>query len=171
MQVYDLAWSPTGEYIIAGSTDNCARIFSSTDGACLISRAPIFQSNAVDEGKCVYEIAEHNHYVQGVAWDPLNEYIATQSSDRSMHVYSISYKQGTLEVHAVGKNTRIVHRHSRTPSRPNLFRRESTASDAESISVNEPLSIDLASSSSQQQAALLKNCGYVNLYFLKTLLE
>ncbi len=21
--------------------------------------------------------AEHNHYVQGVAWDPLNEYIAT----------------------------------------------------------------------------------------------
>lgn len=35
MQVYDLAWSPTGEYIIAGSTDNCARIFSATDGTRL----------------------------------------------------------------------------------------------------------------------------------------
>ncbi|KAJ7085403.1 hypothetical protein B0H15DRAFT_374722 [Mycena belliarum] len=32
----------------------------------------------------------HSHYVQGVAWDPLNEYIAAQSSDRSMHVYRIS---------------------------------------------------------------------------------
>jgi hypothetical protein len=31
---------------------------------------------------CVREIAEHSHYVQGVAWDPMNEYIATQSSDR-----------------------------------------------------------------------------------------
>ncbi|TCD66293.1 hypothetical protein EIP91_001584 [Steccherinum ochraceum] len=125
MQVYDLAWSPTGEYIIAGSTDNCARIFTAT------------------EGKCVHEIAEHNHFVQGVAWDPLNEYVATQSSDRSMHIYNISQKNnGTLEVHAVGKNTRMTtahHRqHTRTASshshsRPRPARRESTASEAESI--------------------------------------
>jgi len=32
MQVYDLAWSPTGEYVLAGSTDNCARVFSADDG-------------------------------------------------------------------------------------------------------------------------------------------
>ncbi|KAF8152953.1 WD40-repeat-containing domain protein [Crassisporium funariophilum] len=129
MQVYDLAWSPTGEYLIAGSTDNTARVFAAADG------------------KCVYEIAEHSHYVQGVAWDPLNEYIATQSSDRSMHVYRISSKPGgAFEAHAVGKNTRMPHshsrRHSRTPSahggqgsRPRMFRRESTASDIDSISV------------------------------------
>jgi len=87
-------------------------------------------------GKCVSEIAEHNHYVQGVAWDPLNEYIATQSSDRSMHVYSVSTKSGSFEVHAVGKNTRMAHHHTRTPSsqsRPRMFRRESTASDTESV--------------------------------------
>ncbi|KAH8997949.1 WD40 repeat-like protein [Lactarius akahatsu] len=118
MQVYDLAWSPTGEYIISGSTDNVARIF------------------LVSEGKCVSEIAEHNHYVQGVAWDPLNEFIATQSSDRSMHVYSVSIKSGAFEVHAVGKNSRIAHHHTRTPSshgRPRMSRRESTASDTESV--------------------------------------
>ncbi|KAI0251864.1 WD40-repeat-containing domain protein [Lactifluus subvellereus] len=118
MQVYDLAWSPTGEYIISGSTDNVARIF------------------LVSEGKCVSEIAEHNHYVQGVAWDPLNEFIATQSSDRSMHVHSVSTKSGAFEVHAVGKNSRIAHQHTRTPSshsRPRMFRRESTASDTESV--------------------------------------
>ncbi|KAF9453389.1 WD40 repeat-like protein [Macrolepiota fuliginosa MF-IS2] len=128
MQVYDLAWSPTGEYIIAGSTDNTARVFASADG------------------KCVCEIAEHSHFVQGVAWDPLNEYIATQSSDRSMHVYRISTKNGAFEAHAIGRNTRMPHRHTRTPSahgsatattpstRPKMFRRESTASDAESSS-------------------------------------
>ena len=32
MQVYDLAWSPTGEHIIAGSTDNTARVFTSAEG-------------------------------------------------------------------------------------------------------------------------------------------
>lgn len=102
------------------------------------------------EGKCVYEIAEHSHYVQGVAWDPLNEFIATQSSDRSMHIYNVSTKPGgVLEVHAVGKNTRMPHRHShshsRTPSahgsgRPQLFRRASTASDMESaLDISEDL--------------------------------
>ncbi|KAJ7837933.1 WD40-repeat-containing domain protein [Mycena leptocephala] len=88
MQVYDLAWSPTGEFLLAGSTDNCARVFASVDG------------------KCLHEIAEHAHYVQGVAWDPLGEYIATQSSDRSMHVY-----RGTFEAHAIGRNTRFPHSH------------------------------------------------------------
>ncbi|KAJ7209271.1 WD40-repeat-containing domain protein [Mycena pura] len=104
MQVYDLAWSPTGEFILAGSTDNAARVFAAADG------------------KCVHEIAEHSHYVQGVAWDPLNEYIATQSSDRSMHVYRISTSKGTFEAHAVGRNTRFPthtsRTHSRTPSVP-----------------------------------------------------
>lgn len=118
MQVYDLTWSPTGEYILAGSTDNVARIFSATDGTCL------------------KEIVEHSHYVQGVAWDPMNEYIATQSSDRSMHVHRISAKGSSLEVHAIGKNTKMSHQHNRTPSsqsRSRHFRRESTAaSDAES---------------------------------------
>lgn len=33
MQVYDLAWSPNGDYVIAGSTDNVARIFSTPDGS------------------------------------------------------------------------------------------------------------------------------------------
>lgn len=30
--IYDLAWSPDGKYIIAGSTDNLAQIFSVADG-------------------------------------------------------------------------------------------------------------------------------------------
>ncbi|KAG5644491.1 hypothetical protein DXG03_008318 [Asterophora parasitica] len=141
MQVYDLAWSPTGEYIITGSTDNIARVFTVVDG------------------KCVQEIAEHAHYVQGVAWDPLNEYIATQSSDRSMHIYRISTKQGIFEAHAVGKNTRIPHRHSRTPSiqgsRPPMFRSQSIASDCESVASEYPEPSAPASSSYGRDGAPL----------------
>ncbi len=101
---------------------------------------PIAQSNTL--GKCVREIADHSHYVQGVAWDPMNEFIATQSSDRSVHVHSVSTKQGALEVHAVGKNTRLTVKHTRTPSVPpggtpapraRMGRRDSTTSDAESV--------------------------------------
>ncbi|KAG9308319.1 WD40-repeat-containing domain protein [Chiua virens] len=131
MQVYDLAWSPSGEYILAGSMDNCARVYTAVDG------------------KCVHEIAEHNHYVQGVAWDPLNEYIVTQSSDRSMHIYKISTKQGTFEAHAVGKNTRMAFSHSRTPSTQTRikggFKREST-SDVESASADQKEERDLSQS-------------------------
>src|ERR1700722_17702700 len=103
-------------------------------------------------GKCVHEIAEHTRFVQGVAWDPLNEYIATQSSDRSMHIYRNSAKRGSFEAHALGNNTRLSHHHTRTPrsqsqNRHNLFRRESSVSDAES-SVSEHRDETLVASSS-----------------------
>ncbi|KDN38010.1 hypothetical protein RSAG8_09783, partial [Rhizoctonia solani AG-8 WAC10335] len=84
-EVYDLAWSPNGEYIVTGSTDNTAR-----------------------------------------------------SSDRSVHVHAISTKRGVFETHAVGKNSRMKVRQTRTPSRnpppaPRMVRRQSNASDTESI--------------------------------------
>lgn len=39
--------------------------------------------------------------MQGVAWDPLNEFVATQSSDRSVHIYTLKTKDGqfTLSQH------------------------------------------------------------------------
>ncbi|KAF4818824.1 putative WD repeat-containing protein [Colletotrichum siamense] len=75
-EIYDLAWSPDSQFFIIGSMDNIARIYNATSGTL------------------VRQIAEHSHYVQGVAWDPLNEYIATQSSDRSVHIYSLKTKDG-----------------------------------------------------------------------------
>jgi chromatin assembly factor 1 subunit B len=53
----------------------------------------------VSQGACVRQIAEHNHFVQGVAWDPLNEYVATQSSDRSVHIYTLKTKEGQFTLH------------------------------------------------------------------------
>ena len=51
----------------------------------------------------IRQIAEHSHYVQGVAWDPLNEYVATQSSDRSVHIYTLKTKDGQFTLSSHGK--------------------------------------------------------------------
>lgn len=58
-------------------------------------------------GQLVRQISEHSHYVQGVAWDPLNEYIATQSSDRSVHIYGLKLKDGTCTLSNHGKFHKI----------------------------------------------------------------
>lgn len=43
-------------------------------------------------GTCIHVFADHTHYVQGVSWDPLGQYVSTQSSDRSMAIYK--YRKG-----------------------------------------------------------------------------
>lgn len=86
-EIYDLAWSPDSQFIIAGSMDNIARVYSA------------------QTGQCIRELAEHSHYVQGVAWDPYNEYIATQSSDRSVHIYNLKTKDGQF---ALGSHYKIA---------------------------------------------------------------
>ncbi|TXT05909.1 hypothetical protein VHUM_03670 [Vanrija humicola] len=118
--VYDLAWSPDSEFFIAGSTDNTATIWKASSG------------------ECIFALREHLHNVQGVAWDPLNEYIATQSSDRAVHVNTFAFRNGVPDVHPVSRATRMEIRHSRTPSipsgpRPGFARRGSTASEAGSV--------------------------------------
>ena len=55
----------------------------------------------------VRQIAEHNHYVQGVAWDPLNEFVATQSSDRSVHIYKLKTKDGQFTLNQHNKITKM----------------------------------------------------------------
>ncbi|KAJ5094240.1 hypothetical protein N7456_010101 [Penicillium angulare] len=84
-EIYDLAWSPDGVFIMTGSMDNIARIYNAQNG------------------QMVRQIAEHSHYVQGVAWDPLNEFVATQSSDRSVHIYSLKTKDGQFTLTPHGK--------------------------------------------------------------------
>lgn len=51
----------------------------------------------------IRQIAEHNHYVQGVAWDPLNEFVATQSSDRTVHIYALKLQDGSCTLKTHGK--------------------------------------------------------------------
>lgn len=61
------------------------------------------RSVLIQAGALIRQIAEHNHYIQGVAWDPLNEFVATQSSDRSVHIYALKLKDGTCTLQTFGK--------------------------------------------------------------------
>ncbi|BFZ63033.1 Chromatin assembly factor 1 subunit [Saitoella coloradoensis] len=118
-EIYDLAWSPCGSFILTGSMDNVARIYRASDGTC------------------VRQIAEHVHYVQGVAWDPRGEWVATQGSDRSVHVYSVVQQHEgkekergrTLEVGGGMKSSRMeVPGHLLPTTRPHLEHQTSNTS-------------------------------------------
>ncbi|XP_076885361.1 chromatin assembly factor 1 subunit FAS2-like isoform X2 [Bidens hawaiensis] len=68
--VLDLEWSTDGAYLISGSVDNSCIIWDVNKGS-------------------VHQILDgHFHYVQGVAWDPLNKYAASLSSDRTCRIYA-----------------------------------------------------------------------------------
>ncbi|KAI1465541.1 WD40 repeat-like protein [Daldinia caldariorum] len=111
-EIYDLAWSPDATYFIIGSMDNVARIYNAGTGVL------------------IRQIAEHSHYVQGVAWDPLNEYIATQSSDRSVHIYSLKTKDGQYALTSHDEKTPKVASHAKADLPPS--RRISSNSPAPS---------------------------------------
>lgn len=102
-------------------------------------------------GALIRQIAEHSHYVQGVAWDPLNEYIATQSSDRSVHIYSLKTKDGQYALTSQNEKTPKVASHARadlpqrrissnSPVPPDLsYRSQLAAVDTPSASIGSPV--------------------------------
>ncbi|OTB05134.1 hypothetical protein M426DRAFT_10977 [Hypoxylon sp. CI-4A] len=133
-EIYDLAWSPDATYFIIGSMDNVARIYNAGTGVL------------------IRQIAEHSHYVQGVAWDPLNEYIATQSSDRSVHIYSLKTKDGQYALTSHDEKTPKIASHakadlparrisSNSPAPPDLSYRAQLAAavDTPSASIGSPV--------------------------------
>lgn len=90
-EIYDLCWSPDDKYIIVGCMDNCIRIFS------------------VESEKCIINLKDHNHYVQGVSWDPMNEYVFSQSADRSVHIYKIIFdEENKNEIKGLKLRSRMI---------------------------------------------------------------
>lgn len=71
--VYDLSWSPDSLNLISGSVDNTAIVWD------------------VLKGKSLSILDDHKSFVQGVAWDPQNKYLATLSTDRSAHMFVLLF--------------------------------------------------------------------------------
>jgi chromatin assembly factor 1 subunit B len=96
----------------------------------------------MNSGSVVRQIAEHNHYVQGVAWDPMNEYIATQSSDRSVHIYTLKTKDGqfSLAQHSKVAKMDLPARRisSNSPAPPDFGARASFAAES-AMSIGSPV--------------------------------
>ena len=69
--IYALEWSPCGKLIATGTSNDSVRIYS------------------IKEGQCIKVIRDHSHFVNGVCWDPLRQFLISISSDRSVKVNKI----------------------------------------------------------------------------------
>ncbi|KAI9030864.1 WD40-repeat-containing domain protein [Phycomyces nitens] len=107
-EIYDLAWSPCGQYFMTASIDNTARVWS------------------IAEKTMIHVFSDHTHYVQGVTWDPLGEYVATQSSDRSVAIYK--YRKGPLDKPIFGPCFRKHYRQDRAKAQKTEGAEESSSS-------------------------------------------
>lgn len=85
--VYDISWSPDESQVILALTDNTAQVW------CINSR------------RCISILRDHVHFVQGVAWDPLNRFLVTCSCDRSSRIYRRSNK--TLAIQTINRLCRV----------------------------------------------------------------
>jgi len=66
--VMDLSWAADGSAFLSGSIDN---------------KAIAWEVSEKRRGAMLTQFANHKHFVQGVAWDPLQQFAVTQSADRS----------------------------------------------------------------------------------------
>ncbi|KAL3278163.1 hypothetical protein HHI36_013505 [Cryptolaemus montrouzieri] len=73
--IYDLCWSPDSSKLLSGSIDNTAILWD------------------MQKGKSEQILTDHKGFVQGVAWDPKGQYIATISTDRICRIYDKIGKQ------------------------------------------------------------------------------
>jgi len=104
--VYDLCWSPDSSQLFSGSVDNTAILWDVTKGTRRIDI--VYPNNYVIHfflGKSQTIFSDHKGFVQGVAWDPKNQFVATLSSDRSCRVYSLKTKKCVQKIQQVCKIT------------------------------------------------------------------
>ena len=66
--VMDLCWAPDGSALASGAIDN---------------EVILFATAGKRRGDAAGRFRDHKHFVQGVAWDPAQQYVATQSADRT----------------------------------------------------------------------------------------
>ncbi|XP_054713511.1 chromatin assembly factor 1 subunit B-like [Uloborus diversus] len=78
--IYDLSWSSDGNYMVSASMDNSAIIWD------------------MQKYQKLHMLPDCKGYVQGVAWDPKNQFIASIGSDRSLRIYNINYKKTVYKV-------------------------------------------------------------------------
>ena len=69
-EVFTLAFSPTSARLVSGDLDGVVLMWDR------------------ETGRVVQQFRHHSGFVQGVAWDPLDAYFVTLSSDRTAQVYS-----------------------------------------------------------------------------------
>mmetsp|Transcript_25206 Transcript_25206/g.37231 ORF Transcript_25206/g.37231 Transcript_25206/m.37231 type:complete len:540 (-) Transcript_25206:212-1831(-) len=89
--IYDLDWSCDSKRLCVGSLDHTVAIYEDEHYNTNVA------SNSKEKDsqwKCVYRNSrDHSHYIQGVAMDPLQNYVCTMSCDRTVRVYPRKVKK------------------------------------------------------------------------------
>ena len=65
-----LAWAPDAQHFVSGSLDRDAMVWEAPSGAIVAT------------------LSGHGSFVKGVAWDPINSYVATMSEDKCVRLWS-----------------------------------------------------------------------------------
>ncbi|BHF67035.1 Chromatin assembly factor 1 subunit B [Sparganum proliferum] len=108
--IYDLCWSPDEAFLLSGSVDHSAILWQldlapssvGQEGVADQTSATTRESGSSTAPKTVI-LRDHKHYVQGVAWDPLGDFVATMSSDRTCRIYRAGSKNCYANICKAGK--------------------------------------------------------------------
>ncbi|KAJ1437635.1 WD40-repeat-containing domain protein [Ochromonadaceae sp. CCMP2298] len=110
-EVFDLQWSPDSSYVIIGAIDNKAEIIRVSTRDSLL-------------------LPGHSSYIQGVAWDPRNGIVVTQSADRSVKAHKLKTKPNAMvKLAARGHCVMRTHTGFTPPESEAEKKRELTAAD------------------------------------------
>eukprot|EP00554_Chaetoceros_debilis_P009423 CAMPEP_0194101434 /NCGR_PEP_ID=MMETSP0150-20130528/2137_1 /TAXON_ID=122233 /ORGANISM="Chaetoceros debilis, Strain MM31A-1" /LENGTH=967 /DNA_ID=CAMNT_0038788045 /DNA_START=209 /DNA_END=3109 /DNA_ORIENTATION=- len=93
--VMDISWSRDEKRFIIGTVDHSVMAFeesihaeSKSGSSSSANKNNMKNIKHVSKWNCVWRNdKEHTHYVQGVSYDPLGVYLASQGSDRSVRVW------------------------------------------------------------------------------------
>lgn len=89
--IYDLDWSSDSKRLCVGSLDHTIAIYEDEH---YNANAASNSKEKDSQWKCVYRNSrDHSHYIQGVAMDPLQNYVCTMSCDRTVRVYPRKVKK------------------------------------------------------------------------------
>ena len=112
--MFDLAWAPDASALLSGSIENICVLWD------------------VDAGKSRLRLENHSHFVQGVAWDPARQFLASQSADRSCRCGPARCRMSQLHSESATLEAREL------PSCQSARRVESMAIEAAACCFREP---------------------------------
>lgn len=76
--IYTVEWTACGSFIAAGLSDDSCRVYSLKNGSI--------------GAQCIKIVRDHQHFVNGIAWDPIaHQHLITVSNDRSFKVTKVAF--------------------------------------------------------------------------------